>query len=90
MKVSTEHHSFLCRHIYIACEAKQRYMLFKLFKNSAMSSSVYATIASSSGSSSSQMQYSRGFVLDLCLANWNNFPSDLVRIKTPAPRCRTS
>ena len=51
---------------------------------SLVSSSVYATIEASSANSSSLMQSSRVFVLTFSLANWNNFPSDLVRMKTPA------
>ena len=52
-----------------------------------MSSSVWATIAASSANSSSRMQSSRVFVFAFSLANLNNFPSDLVRMKTPVPRC---
>ena len=54
---------------------------------SLVSSSVWETIAASSANSSSRMQSSRMFVLASRLANWNNFPSDIVRITTPALRC---
>ena len=51
-----------------------------------MYSSVWATIAASSANSSSRMQSHRVFVLAFSLANLNNFPSDLVRMKPPALR----
>ena len=54
---------------------------------SLVSSSVWATIAASSANSSLRMQSSRVFVLAFSLANLNNFPSDIVRMKTPALRC---
>ena len=52
-----------------------------------MSSSVCAPIAAASANSSSQMQRSQIFVLAYSLASWNNFPSDLVRMKTSLLRC---
>ena len=54
---------------------------------SLMSSSVRATKAASSANSSSRMQSSQVFVLAFSLANLNNFPSDLVWMKTPVLRC---
>ena len=51
------------------------------FHISLVSVSVCATIAANS---SSRMQ---SFVLAFSLDNWNNFSSDLVRMKTPALRC---
>ena len=56
---------------------------------SLMSSSVWATIAASSANSSSRMQSSRVFVLAFSLAKLNNFPSDLMRMKTPVLGART-
>ena len=54
---------------------------------SLVSSSVWATIEASSANSISRMQSSRISVFAFILANLNNFPSDLVRMKTRAIRC---
>ena len=48
---------------------------------------VCATIVTLSANSSSRMQSSRIAVLAFRLTNWNNFPSGLVRMKTPGLRC---
>ena len=52
-----------------------------------VSSSVWAKIAAASANSSSRMQSSRVFVLAFSLSKLNNFPSDLVRMKTSVLRC---
>ena len=54
---------------------------------SPMYSIVWATITASSSNSSSRMKNSQVFVLAFSLANLNNFPSDLVRMKTSVLRC---
>ena len=51
-----------------------------------VSSSVSAMIAASSANSSSRMHSYRNFVFAFNLSNWNNFPSDIVRMKTTTIR----
>ena len=50
-------------------------------------SCVCATISASFANSNSRIHSSRVFILAFCLANLNNFASDLVRMKTPAQMC---